>query len=157
MFQPLRRSAWLIGQEYRIIESAKPPGNPTFLAKALEAEHQNPAQAPELVRKLNANPSLRPLAAIPLLLRLVAQAAGRLVLPHSRAGFYEEATNALWHRRLRDHRALYDLAVARDAALATLAGKMRLDKFEASLDLLNQANVTGELRKALRQNVLVTI
>ena len=155
VFQPVRpEAAGLIGQEYRII-GLKPQEQSTFLAKALEAEHQNPAQAAELVRKLNANPSLRPLAAIPLLLRLVAQAAGRLVLPHSRAGFYEEATNALWHRRLRDHRALYDLAVARDAALATLAGKMRLDKFEASLDLLNQANVTGELRKALRQSGLL--
>jgi hypothetical protein len=41
-----------------------------FLTKALAAQGQAPVRAPELVRWLNANPALRSLASVPLLLHL---------------------------------------------------------------------------------------
>ena len=71
-------------------------------------------------------------------------------------GFYEEATNALWHRRLADQEdALYDLADARDETLAKLAGAMSLDVLDAPRDLLQRAGVSGKLRAELRRSGLL--
>ena len=156
VFQSARSEAkGRLAREHCIL-GLRPGEQPGFLAKALEAEQQDPGQAPALVQQLNNNPALRPLAAIPLLLRLVAQAADRPVLPHNRAGFYDQAINALWYRRLHhDRPTLYELADARDKALAALAAAMGIGTLVATPAVMARAGVIGELREALRQSGLL--
>jgi hypothetical protein len=72
-----------------------------------------------------------------------------------RASFYAEATNALWHRRLKGNNRLYDLAEARDTALAAVAGMIGVDALEANSGTLLRAGVVGDLREALRQSDLL--
>ena len=95
------------------------------------------------------------MATVPLLLELVAEAGDRLVLPANRAAFYEQATAALWERRLRDRPALLDLAPERDAALVVIASSLRLNALEARLETLRTAGTTLELREALRRSGLL--
>ena len=156
VFQPARTEiAGRIGSQWRLLGLKPEEEQASFLALAFILGGMDPARAPGVVRDLNANSSLRPLAAIPLLLRLVAEAGPRLVLPATRAGFYEAATNALWERRLRDRPELLDLAPERDAALATFAASMGLDTLEARPEALRRAGAASELREALRRSGLL--
>ncbi len=156
VFQPARAEvAGRIAGEWRILGLRSEEEQARFLAQAYAAEGRDPARAPGVVRALNANPALRPLAAVPLLLGLVAEAGDRLVLPATRAAFYEAATAALWERRLRDRPALLALAPARDAALAALAASMGLKALETKPEALCRAGMTPELREALRRSGLL--
>ena len=155
VFQSARAEiAGRIVSKWRLLGLKPEEEQASFLAQAYTAQEVDPARAPGVIRDLNANSSLRPLAAIPLLLRLVAEAGPRLVLPATRAGFYEAATNALWERRLRDRPELLDLAPERDAALAALAASMGLDP-EARPEALRRAGAAPELREALRRTGLL--
>jgi hypothetical protein len=156
MFQSARpEAAGLIAREHHILGLEPLVEQPSFLAKALETERKDAAGAPELVRRLNASPALRPLAAIPLLLRLVAQMGDPLALPNNRAGFYDQVTNELWNRRVRTQKNFDDVADARDTALATLAGAMGLSTLEADRDQLKLAGITGDMKDKLRQSELL--
>ena len=156
VFQPARTEiAGRIGSQWRLLGLKPEEEQASFLALAFILGGMDPARAPGVVRDLDANSSPRPLAAIPLLLRLVAEAGPRLVLPATRAGFYEAATNALWERRLRDRPELLDLAPERDAALATFAASMGLDTLEARPEALRRAGAASELREALRRSGLL--
>jgi hypothetical protein len=146
----------LIATEWRILGLKPTPEQVDFLAEAYADEKIDPACAEEMVRDLNANASLRSLAASPLILRLVAEAGPRLKLPATRASFYEAATNALWERRLRDRPELIDLAPERDATLAKLAATMGLAATEAPKGALHQTGARPDLREALRQSGLLT-
>jgi tetratricopeptide (TPR) repeat protein len=150
----------LIQREYRIL-GLRPSDQAAFLTKALEAEGQDPTKSTELVRQLNINPALRPLATIPLLLRLAPQLMGRVSSVQNRADFYVEAVNALWRNSLDQERS-YDLAIPRDAALAALAEALDLrklhnpnDMIKAPYDLLTRVGVAGGLRVALRSSGLL--
>lgn len=155
VFEAARRDvAGHVGKEWRIL-GLRPDEQPAFLARALEAEGFDASPAATTVASLNGNAALRPLAAVPLLLRLVAEAAGRLVLPHNRAGFYADATEALWARRLQGMSTLFDLAAERDAALTALARAMGLVTLEADATTLKAAGIVGELREALRRTGLL--
>ena len=145
----------LIGSEWRILGLKPTQEQADFLAEAYADEKIDPACAEEMVHDLNANASLRSLAASPLILRLVAEAGPRLKLPATRAGFYEAATNALWERRLRDRPELLDLAPERDATLAALAATMGLAT-EAPKKALHQTGARPDLREALRRSGLLT-
>ena len=156
VFQSARAEiASRVGSQWHLLGLKPGEEQISFLAQAYIVEGMDPARAPGVVRVLHANSSLRPLAAIPLLLRLVAEAGPRLVLPATRAGFYEAATNALWERRLRDRPELLDLAPERDAALAGMAASMGLDTLEARPEALRRAGAASELREALRRSGLL--
>ncbi len=145
----------LIGSEWRILGLKPTREQAAFLAEAYADEKIDPTCAEEMVRDLNANASLRSLASVPLILRLVAEAGPRLKLPATRAGFYEAATNALWERRLRDRPELLDLAPERDATLAALAATMGLAT-ETPKRALHQTGARPDLREALRRSGLLT-
>jgi hypothetical protein len=127
-----------------------------YLRLALEADGKDPARAPDLIRALNDNAALRPLAASPLLLSLVAEVCNTLALPANRAAFYAAATRTLWQRQLADRPELRALTVQRDAALAALATAMGVATIEAEESALGNAGITGPLREALRISGLLT-
>jgi hypothetical protein len=155
VFQPARAEATRrIGREWRIL-GLEPAQQSAFLAGAYTANGVDPSCATTVVRDLNANSALRPLATVPLLLELIAEAGDRLVMPANRAAFYEEATAALWERRLRDRPALLDLTPERDAALAAIAGAVGLNALEAKPETLRAAGTTPELREAVRRTGLL--
>jgi hypothetical protein len=142
----------LMGGEWRIL-GLKPKEQAAFLAAAYADEGTDSSGAQTMVRDLNANASLRPLAGVPLILRLIAEAGPRLSLPATRVGFYEAATSALWERRLRDRPELLDLGPERDMTLARLAATMGLAT-EAPKKALHPTS--AGLRDALRQSGLLT-
>ncbi len=155
VFQAARAEiADLIGNEWRIL-GLEPQEQEEFLRLAYVEEGTDPGRAPEMVRDLNANASLSPLAASPLMLNLVAEAGPNLKLPATRAGFYEAATNALWERRLRNRPDQLDLTPERDAALAALAARLGLNALETRQEALRETAVGRELREALRLSGLL--
>jgi hypothetical protein len=127
-----------------------------YLRLALEADGKDPARAPDLIRALNTNAALRPLAAIPLLLSLVAEVCDDVDLPANRAAFYATATRTLWQRKLARRPELRALTVQRDAALAALATAMGVATIEAEESALGDAGITGPLLEALRISGLLT-
>jgi hypothetical protein len=126
-----------------------------YLRLALEADGKNPARAPDLIRALNDNAALRPLAASPLLLSLVAEVCDDVERLANRAAFYAAATRTLWQRKLAD-RPERALTAERDAALAALATAMGVATIEAEESALGNAGITGSLREALRISGLLT-
>jgi hypothetical protein len=151
VFQPARAEiAGRIGREWRLLGLKPEEEQAQFLARAYAARGWDPSRALEAVRELNVNPALRPLAAMPLLLELVAEAGLRLTFPATRAKFYEEATNALWARRLDDRPELFDLAPERDAALAALAAAMDLVTLEAGPEEMDHPNAIHGWRFRIR-------
>ena len=157
VFQPARtETAGRVGKEWRLLGLKPEEEQAQFLARAYAAQGWDPSRASEAVRELNVNPALRPLAAVPLLLRLVAEAGPRLTFPATRAEFYDDATNALWARRLNDRPELFDLAPERDAALAALAAVMDLATMEAAgPEALRRAGMSSELREAMHRSGLL--
>jgi hypothetical protein len=127
-----------------------------YLRLALAADGKNPARAPDLIRALNDNAALRPLAASPLLLSLVAEVCDTLALPANRAAFYATATRTLWQRKLDGRPELRALTVQRDAGLLALATAMGVATIEAEESALGTAGITGPLREALRISGLLT-
>lgn len=126
-----------------------------YLRRALDTDGKDPARAPGLIRALNANVALRPLAASPLLLSLVAEVCDTMALPANRAAFYTEATRTLWQRKLagRPERAL---TAERDASLAAFAETMGVARIEADESALRQVAIAGPLREALRISGLLS-
>jgi hypothetical protein len=127
-----------------------------YLRLALEADGKDPARAPDLIRALNDNAALRPLAAIPLLLSLVAEVCDDVERLANRAAFYATATCTLWQRKLADRPELLDLDADRDRALAALAETMGVATIEAEKSALRNAGISGPLREALRISGLLT-
>ena len=163
VFQQIRLDAE--GAARRIVSAArelritglKPDEQENFLRLALEAEHLDPARAPELVRRLNASAALRPLAANPLLLHLAAVTSADADMPANRATFYAEATHKLWRRTLIGEPERLARTTERDRALASLAEAMGLDRIEAqgAMFLLDEANVAVPLRVDLVRSGLL--
>ncbi len=140
---------------WRILDLKPGDEQTAYLRLALDADGKDPARAPALIRALDANAALRPLAASPLLLSLVAEVCDTLTLPANRAAFYTEATRTLWQRKLAG-RAERALTAERDAALAALAETTGVARIEADETALVQAAITGPLREALRVSGLLT-
>jgi hypothetical protein len=157
MFQQVERDvAGRHAPPWRILGLKPGEEQAAYLRLALAAAGGDPARANGLIQALNANPALRPLAASPLLLALVAEISDTLVLPANRAAFYAEATRKLWWRKLKDRPALLSLKVERDAALARLAGAMGVSRIEAEESVLKEIGISGPLRDALRISGLLT-
>ena len=115
-----------------------------FLRLALAADAKDLARAPDLIRALNANAAMRPLATSPLLLILVAEVCETMTLPGNRAAFYGEATRALWQRKLADRPELRVLTDQRDVSLALLADAMGVARIEADGSALS-ASATARM------------
>ena len=150
VFEPARPEARrYLSREYRVLP-LEPGEQPNFLANAMKAKLRDPAKAEGLVRQLNADAALRPLATVPLMLRLVAEIGESLVLPSDRAQFYERAIRELWYRRLQAHGELIALSRDRDRALAHVVKEVGLEKLQVSSEVLNTAGIFGSLKEALK-------
>jgi predicted NACHT family NTPase len=126
VYEALRRDADVYKeQEYEVL-GIKAAEQPVFLEHVLETWGVNPDRAEELHRKVQQNTAVRPLAANPLMLTLIAEVSQRMSLPASRAAFYEAAVEEMWSRKLANS-AAEDLLEERDRALSELAQRMALD------------------------------
>jgi hypothetical protein len=110
----------------------KPTEQESFLAGALEALGRDPAQGKVVHRDLQSNAAVRALSGNPLMLSLIADVSDRMSLPATRAAFYREAVQAMWHRKLPRSQAERLLA-GRDDALIELAQEMALERVEHTL------------------------
>jgi hypothetical protein len=84
------------------------------------------------------HPALRPLAANPLMLSLVAQLPHPERLPTTRAEFYARATESMWHRKLTAEISQQYLALTqlRDSLLCSIATELSLERIQGPLSLL---------------------
>jgi hypothetical protein len=136
VYETLRREADRYkDQEYELL-GLKPTDQKRFLTHTLSGEAR---RVEALHESLQRNPQLRLLAGNPLMLNLIARVSDRMVLPVTRAAFYQAAVSELWHHRLAD-RPEADLRVhERDEVLTELAGRMGMAQIEAPLAWLAQA------------------
>jgi hypothetical protein len=140
----------------------KPTEQESFLAGALEALGRDPAQGKVVHRDLQSNAAVRALSGNPLMLSLIADVSDRMSLPATRAAFYREAVQAMWHRKLPRSQAERLLA-GRDDALIELAQEMALERVEHTLVALirtSEAMAIGQglpLRAALEQAGLLRV
>src|SRR5207245_1419670 len=102
VYQSLRKTADRYkGSEHEIL-GLTPTDQENFLQQALDGDENT---AKELFKKIQKNIQVRLLAGNPFMLRLMAEVTqgdhGREIqLPASRAEFYREAVNSMWHRKL---------------------------------------------------------
>jgi hypothetical protein len=148
-----RHVARWIGQEYRI-SGLKPREQAAFLNQALRSEGLDANRAPELMRQINDNSALRPLAASPFILSLIAEAFARLTFPANRAAFYKEAILALWDRKLGGEKELFGLFDVSLRLLANLAVTMNF-RVNAPQSLLSKLGATPVIQDALRRSGLL--
>lgn len=142
-----------VGRSCHILSLKPGQQQEDYLATELKNRGKNPGAARGLVARMNGNPALRPLAASPLLLGLVAEMAyaDGPELDSNRAAFYRRATAELWNRKLGGCTRLLNLRRERDAALAALAARTRLEKLIVPYEVLDEAGIGDEVRKALRR------
>jgi hypothetical protein len=156
VFQPLRReTAGRFSAEYRVLGLKPGEEQANYLAAAMQAADLDPTPAAQLARQLNDNLALRPLAASPLMLGLIAEIAEHVVLPANRAAFYGMATDEMWRQKLHDRPHLRILSDDRDRVLAALAERMGLDAIEIARASLAETGATPALEEALRRSGLL--
>lgn len=116
------------GEEWRVLGLQAGAEQAGFLAEARKTEGLDPARAKDLVGGMNRIDALRPLAASPMILMLLAQAGDVLQFPATRGAFYREAIRAMWSRKLNDSER-NDLALVRgrNAVLEACARRLGLE------------------------------
>ncbi|MGI9181063.1 MAG: NACHT domain-containing protein [Longimicrobiaceae bacterium] len=107
-----------------------------FLTHAREGDSE---RAEALHRAVQAHPAIRPLAANPLMLSLIAEIEDADRLPVTRAAFYAGAVRAMWARKLGEEPEADSFVEQRDLLLTTIAGEMGMERVEESLATLNKA------------------
>ena len=111
----------------------------SFLAGVLEARGQDPARGKVIHKAVRSNAALRALAGNPLMLSLIVEVSDRMTLPATRAAFYREVVQVMWHRKLPRSEA-ERLLEGRDCALIKLAQQMALEHVEHALLALVQTS-----------------
>jgi predicted NACHT family NTPase len=109
-------------REYEVM-GLKPQEQKLFVSQALGGDT---AQAEILYRAIQRNTQIRLLASNPLMLSLIIQVSRSISLPASRAGFYQEAVQAMWRQKLGQESKRLSLVLTgkRDSLLIALAAKM---------------------------------
>jgi hypothetical protein len=142
VFQGIRHVAGKFkGREYEIM-GLKPEEQREFLLQTFAAIEEDRSKTGQRVDKIIAemqrNASVRVLASNTLLLALMAEVTTGeerdILLPSSRALFYESAVNRLWHRKLWNNPALLRLRNERDKFLTQKAEELGLVKVYADFD-----------------------
>jgi hypothetical protein len=141
------------GREF-VILPLKPNEQQSFLSGALKAHGHDPARAEVVHNAVQSNAAVRALASNPLMLGLMAELFDRIALPTTRAAYYREVVEAMWHRKL-PRGAAERLLDGRDHTLAELAKKMALDRVEYALvNLLRTTQVVAVAEGHLLRDAL---
>lgn len=136
VYESLRREADRYrDREYEVL-GLKPHEQLAFLTHAWEGDAQ---RAEALHRAVQRHPAIRPLAANPLMLSLIAEVEGPDRLPTTRAAFYAGAVRAMWARKVDEEPEADSLVEQRDLLLTAVAGEMGMERVEESLAILNRA------------------
>jgi hypothetical protein len=129
-----------------------------FLAQALRMRGDNDADAKskKVVAEIRRNTAVHLLAGNPMMLGLMAElatgGAETLSLPASRAKFYAQSVNRLWHRKLIGDPDALRKREERDRFLTEQAAAMKLGTLRAKLPCLAE-----DLERGLRNSGLISV
>jgi hypothetical protein len=156
VYESLRQTAdaYKIGMgEYEIL-GLRPTEQREFLRQMLPEREQKPD---ELFATIQENAQVRLLATNPLMLSLMAEVAAqrgeRIALPSSRAEFYQQAIDEMWHRKLKSDVNALRLRKERDQYLTEKAAVLGLTALRTEIS----SKVDRDLERGLIVSGLVRV